>query len=123
MLVRLFVDDPDTVAFAAEYLGLISFAQTFMMLEAIGSGLYNGVGMSYVPSWSGIVGNVARIPLALLLIPVMAQRGIWWALNISDGFKGAFLLVAGLLLLFRLERVYSRQSKRKTMTAEWTLSS
>lgn len=113
MLVRLFVDEPATVAFATEYLTLISFAQMFMMLEAIGAGLFNGVGMTQVPSWSGIAGNVARIPLAYLLVPALAQSGIWWALNLSDAFKGAFLLIAGITLLIRLEKVYETRAKKK----------
>jgi Na+-driven multidrug efflux pump len=118
MLVRLFVDDPGTVAFAAEYLSLISFSQMFMMLEAIGGGLFNGVGMSKVPSVSGIVGNVARIPLAYALVPAMAQTGVWWALNLSDAFKGTFLLVAGVILVFRLEKVFAARANKRAKGVE-----
>jgi len=111
-LVRLFVDEADTVAFSTEYLSLISFAQPFMMLEAIGGGLFNGVGLSKIPSFSGITGNVLRIPLARLLIPTLAQNGVWWALNLSDAFKGGFLLLAGIFLLFRLEKVFAARTKK-----------
>jgi len=111
-LVRLFVDEADTVAFSTEYLSLISFAQPFMMLEAIGGGLFNGVGLSKIPSFSGITGNVLRIPLARLLIPTLAQNGVWWALNLSDAFKGGFLLLAGIFLLFRLEKVFAARAKK-----------
>ncbi len=112
-LVRLFVGEPDTVAFSTEYLSLISFAQPFMMLEAIGGGLFNGVGLSKIPSFSGITGNVLRIPLARLLIPTLAQTGVWWALNLSDAFKGGFLLLAGVFLLFRLEKVFVARAKKR----------
>ncbi|MCK7479195.1 MAG: MATE family efflux transporter [Candidatus Moduliflexus flocculans] len=110
-LVRLFVDEADTVAFSTEHLSLISFAQPFMMLEAIGGGLFNGVGLSKIPSFSGIVGNVLRIPLAKLLIPTLAQAGVWWALNLSDAFKGGFLLLAG-VFFFRLEKVFAARAKK-----------
>ena len=112
-LVRLFVDDPVTVRYSTEYLSIISFAQPFMMLEAIGSGLFHGVGLSKIPSVSGIVGNTARLPLIALLIPSMAQAGVWWALNLSDALKGVFLLGAGIVLLARLERAYARRERRK----------
>ncbi|MFA5006173.1 MAG: MATE family efflux transporter [Candidatus Izemoplasmatales bacterium] len=112
-LVRLFVDDPVTVIRSTEYLAIISFAQPFMMLESIGSGLFHGVGLSKIPSVSGIVGNFARIPLVQLLIPTMAQLGVWWALDISDALKGTVLLFAGVILIFRLESVHARREKRR----------
>ena len=104
-LIRLFLDTDSTVAYGTEYLRIISFSQVFMMIEGIGAGLFNGVGKTKVPSYSGIAGNVMRIPLALWLSGTLAQVGIWWALNISDGFKGLFLLVWGIVLLVNIEKM------------------
>jgi len=102
--IRLFLNSEATVQYGTEYLRIISFSQIFMMVEGIGAGLFHGVGKTKIPSISGIIGNVMRIPLAFLLIGSMAQRGIWWALNISDGFKGTFLVVGGIILLMNAEK-------------------
>lgn len=102
--IRLFLDSEETVQYGSEYLRIISFSQIFMMVEGIGAGLFHGVGKTKIPSISGIIGNVMRIPLAFLLIGSMAQRGIWWALNISDGFKGTILVVGGIILLMNAEK-------------------
>jgi len=102
--MRLFLDSEETVQYGTEYLRIISFSQIFMMVEGIGAGLFHGFGKTKIPSISGIIGNVMRIPLAFLLIGSMAQRGIWWALNISDGFKGTFLVVGGIILLMNAEK-------------------
>ncbi|MFH0992912.1 MAG: MATE family efflux transporter [bacterium] len=109
--IRLFIDDPVTVAYGTEYLAIISFAQMFMMLEGIGAGLFNGVGKTKIPSIAGIIGNVMRIPLAYLLVASFAQTGIWWALNLSDALKGGFLMIAGIFLLFRLEKTLATRKK------------
>ncbi|MDD3107261.1 MAG: MATE family efflux transporter, partial [Bacilli bacterium] len=104
-LIRIFIDGPVTVAYGVRYLRIISFAQLFMMLEAIGSGLFNGVGKTEIPSISGIISNALRIPIAYLLIQSLQQEGIWWALNISDCLKGMVMLVGSIILLMMLEKL------------------
>jgi len=104
-LIRIFIDGPVTVAYGVRYLRIISFAQLFMMLEAIGSGLFNGVGKTEIPSISGIISNVLRIPIAYLLIQSLQQEGIWWALNISDCLKGIVMLIGSIILLTMLEKL------------------
>jgi putative MATE family efflux protein len=111
-LIRIFLNnDEETIRFGTEYLQIISFSQLFMMLEGIGAGLFNGIGKTKIPSISGIIGNVVRVPLAMWLSVSMAQRGIWWALNISDGFKGTFLLLAGIVALSRIDKIIDRSLK------------
>ncbi|MDD3126832.1 MAG: MATE family efflux transporter [Candidatus Izemoplasmatales bacterium] len=110
-LIRLFLNsDETTVAYGAEYLKIISFSQIFMMLEGIGSGLFNGVGKTKIPSIFGIIGNVMRIPLSFLMIGSMAQVGIWWALNISDGFKGMALLIGGVILINNMNKLIKKNT-------------
>ncbi len=104
-LIGIFIDDPIATAHGVTYLRIISLAQVFMMMEAIGAGLFNGLGKSIVPSLNGIAGNIIRIPAAILLSATMMQKGIWWALNISDIFKGTVLLLAGIYIFTRLEKV------------------
>jgi putative MATE family efflux protein len=108
-LIRLFLSSGSTVAYGAEYLKIISFSQIFMMIEGIGAGVFNGCGKTIIPSISGIIGNVMRIPLSAWLSVSFAQVGIWWALNISDGFKGGFLLVGSILLLVNIKKILARK--------------
>jgi len=103
--IGIFIDDPISKAYGIRYLEIISLAQIFMMLESIGSGLFNGIGKTYVPSVVGSVGNVLRIPLATFLLVSMAQEGIWWALNISDFIKGTLLFGGALVILTIIEKI------------------
>ncbi len=114
-LIRIFIDDPTTVAYGKEYLEIISVAQIFMMLEGIGAGLFNGVAKSIVPSLVGIFGNILRIPGAILLSAITGYAGIWWTLNYSDMVKGTVMLIAGLVLFSRLEKVLNKAQIRSTL--------
>jgi len=104
-LMNIFIDDPVSIAFGVSYLQIISVAQLFMMMESIGTGLFEGVGKTYVPSVVAVVGNTIRIPIAIWLVSFMAEDGIWWSLNISDTFKGLLLYVGSLILLAMLEKM------------------
>jgi putative MATE family efflux protein len=112
-LMRLFVDDERIIAHGKVYLQIISLAQIFMMMEAIGSGLFNGIGKTKVPSVIGIVGNALRIPLAIVLVSSFQEQGIWWSLNISDIGKGTALVIASLWMIPRLETWYQKDQARK----------
>lgn len=109
--MELFVSgEPQVVAYGAEYLKIVSLSQVFMMMEAIGGGLFSGVGNTIVPSTSSIVNNFLRIPLAYWLIPTLSVSGIWWAINISAIAKGLIMFLGSILLFLVLER---RIAKRK----------
>lgn len=114
-LIRIFLSSEDSVAFGKEYLKIISFSQVFMMAEGIASGVFHGVGKTKIPSISGIIGNIMRIPLAFLLIPSMAQRGIWWSLNISDGFKGTFLIIGVIVLFVQMNKNAKQINQQKIL--------
>lgn len=109
-LMRIFVDNANMIAIGINYLKIISVAQAFMMMEAIGAGIFNGLGKSMVPSVTGIVGNILRIPFAIWLSIKIGESGIWWSLNISDIFKGLILFGASMYLFTRIERLRSRES-------------
>ncbi len=112
-LMRIFVDTEETVAFGKQYLQIISVAQVFMMLEGIGTGLFNGVGKSIVPSIVGIAGNTLRIPFAYLLSGIFGYVGIWWTLNLSDIIKGFVMLVASIVILLNVDKMmYSRKTRK-----------
>lgn len=114
-LIRIFVNVENTVAYGKQYLQIISVAQVFMMIQGIGSGLFNGIGKSIIPSIVGIIGNVLRIPLAVILSGSLGYLGIWWSLSISDVLKGLSLMSAMIVILLNLERIiYTQKKTRKS---------
>ncbi len=116
-LIGIFIDDPISKAYGVRYLEIISLAQIFMMLESIGAGLFNSIGKTHIPSIVGITGNVLRIPMALYLVTIMSEEGIWWALNISDIIKGAFLFIGAIAILFVIEKLKDKKTNLLTTTS------
>ncbi|HOO43714.1 MAG TPA: MATE family efflux transporter, partial [Bacillota bacterium] len=116
-LMKIFIDNTEMIAVGTNYLRIISLAQIFMMLESIGSGIFNGIGKSIVPSTNGIIGNLLRIPLALWLSVKINESGIWWALNISDIFKGTVLILASIFILTRIEKMKVKDSIKTEQVA------
>lgn len=110
-LIRIFVNIEETVEYGKQYLKIISIAQVFMMLEGIGTGLFNGIGKSIIPSIVGIFGNSLRIPFALWLSDNFGYSGIWWSLNISDILKGIVLLFASLYILINIDKIINSRKK------------
>lgn len=110
-LIRVFIDVEETVEYGIQYLQIISIAQVFMMLEGIGSGLFNGIGKSIIPSVAGIFGNSLRIPFSVWLSSSIGYFGIWWSLNISDIIKGIFLLLVSLYVLINIEKIINSRKK------------
>lgn len=105
----IFVDDPVTRNYGIVYLSIISVSQVFMMMEAIGTGFFNGIGKTHVSSVIGITGNLLRIPFLFWLTKTMAETGIWWALNLSDIFKGLILYFGALIGFTQLKRFRERK--------------
>jgi Na+-driven multidrug efflux pump len=104
-IMKVFIDNPIAIAHGVRYIKIISLSQLFMMLEAIGTGLFYGLGKSSIPSVNGILGNIMRIPLALILSATLLESGIWWAINISSIFKGTVMLIATIYIISRLEKI------------------
>ncbi len=71
-----------------EYLYIMAFCQLFMMLEITTLGMWNGYGKTITPAVISMVFNLARIPLALWLAPIMGVQGVWWSITISAILKG-----------------------------------
>jgi len=115
-LMRLFLDDPTSIAHGVKYLKLMSYAQPFMMAEGIGAGFFNGIAMTKIPSTTGIAGNLLRIPLAAVLTGLWAEVGIWWTLNISDFFKGSVLVLLALWWLPKIEALARKRASKTPAT-------
>ena len=102
-LMRIFVDDNQTVKNGVTYLRIISLSQVFMIIEAIGTGFFNGIGKSYVPSIVGVVGNSLRIPFVIWLTVSMFENGIWWSLNFSTILKALIIMIVFIYFITHLE--------------------
>lgn len=101
-LFRLIVPDPATASEGGVYLRISGYSQILMMIEITIQGMLYGMGRSYLPACLSIAGNVLRIPMALSLISLgLGLSGVWWAISISAGIKGALALAIALWIYKR----------------------
>ena len=78
------------------YLQILGVSQLFMCIEGVSAATFQGIGRPVPSSVCGILGNAARIPMAMALsATVLGLDGIWWSISISSIAKG--LVVTGLL--------------------------
>ncbi|MFW5793908.1 MAG: MATE family efflux transporter [Bacillota bacterium] len=110
-LMRIFLDQSNTINAGIIYLQIISISQVFMIIEAIGAGFFNGIAKSYIPSIISIVGNSLRIPLVIILTITLMEEGIWWSLNISSIFKALVIFMIFVYFFTRLEKVKVKKLK------------
>lgn len=87
-IVRLFINETNTIQIASSYLGIIAFSQVFSALEMITNGLFTGIGIPKISANISIVFTVLRIPMALLLVKFLGIQGIWWSITLSSLLKG-----------------------------------
>ena len=104
-LLRIFIDDNDSVMAGVTYLKIISLSQVFMVFESIGAGFFNGIGKSYIPSIVGVIGNSLRIPLVIILTKTLFEEGIWWSLNFSSIFKAILILIVFFMIIRHIEEI------------------
>ncbi len=104
-IMRIFLIDPEKIAFGVVYLKIICYSQVFMMIESIGTGVFSGIGKTNVPSANSIIGNLLRIPLVIWLTSFMLERGVWWSLNISSILKGTVMLLTTIYIYTRFEKI------------------
>jgi putative MATE family efflux protein len=108
-LMRIFIDDPITVNYGINYLKIISISQVFMIIEGIGTGFFNGIAKSFIPSITSIIGNSLRVPLVIILTKTLAEEGIWWSLNISSIVKALVILLVFIFLVNKIEELKSHR--------------
>lgn len=106
-LVKIFIDDSETIFMASGYLKIIGIAQFFSMIEMVSNGIFTGIGKPNIPSIISIVFTCMRIPMALILIKYMGLNGIWLSIAFSSIFKG---IVSFLIYRFRIYKTYESLS-------------
>lgn len=101
-LAQLFTRDLETVVMTSAYLKIIGLSQIFMAMEMITTGVYSGIGLPKIPAIISIVFTGLRIPIAILLTPILGLNGVWWSIAISSFLKGIISIV-----LFQI--IYTRR--------------
>ena len=109
--------EPEVLKMGIVYLMILSFSQIFMSIEITATGAFNGIGKAMPPTIIGIIGNVLRIPFAIIfayslvdMLPLFPEylnpdsvpvTSVWWGLTLSSILKGIFLFFGFIILLVR----------------------
>lgn len=109
-IFKAFINEPEAILKGTDYLKILGYSQLFMCLEIIVSGIFKGLGRTYIPSIIIAVLTGCRIPMAILLSKpeVLGLNGIWWSITLSSVVKG-ILLVGILIVLRKTHKLYKRE--------------
>lgn len=93
-LFQIIVPEPSAYEAGAVYLRIQAIAQIFSMLEITSQGFFYGIRRTLPPSLISIIGNLLRIPFALILLPLYPNITIlWWIICISSVLKGTVAFI------------------------------
>lgn len=92
-MMRLFTDNDQIVKIGIAYFYCLSAAQIFALYEGVASGYFNGYGLTKIPSFFSISGNLLRLALVVLLSTLIGLNGIWLAISLSGIYKGLGLII------------------------------
>ena len=107
-IFKLFINESDAVIKGVDYLKILGYSQLFMCFEITVSGIFKGLGRTYIPSITIAVLTGLRIPMAIVLSKpeILGLNGIWWSITMSSIIKGTLLL--GILITLRkTKKLYS----------------
>lgn len=91
-IFSIFIQEEEAILYGIDYLQILGVSQIFMCIEITTTGAFNGLGKTIPPSVVGIVLNLLRIPLAIMLSRTsLGLNGVWWAISITSIFKGVIL--------------------------------
>lgn len=90
-LYSIFLHNENAILLGVDYLRILAFSQLFMIIEAMVSGAFNGLGKTSYPSIVSITFNLLRIVMAIYLSNIYGLNGIWFAITISSILKGTIL--------------------------------
>lgn len=92
------------------YLRILGFSQFFVTMEIAAGGAFNGLGKTYIHATTGIVLNLMRIPMAIILSNTFLEMsGVWWSVSISSILKG--LVLGGLITYTFRKGTYRKQAE------------
>lgn len=107
-IFRAFINEPDAILKGTDYLRILGYSQLFMCIEITVTGIFKGLGRTYIPSFVSITFNLARIPMAILLSKpsLLGLNGIWWSVTISSNFKGLIMALI-FIILYKSKKLYA----------------
>ena len=102
-LYGIFFKDEKMITLGISYLSIVGFSQLFMCAEITTSGAFNGMGKTLQPTLISIIFTSLRIPIALILIPLLGLNGIWWSISLTSIAKGILVVVLFLIVLKKID--------------------
>lgn len=89
---QIFIQEPQVLPMGVDYLRILGMSQLFMCTEITTSGAFQGLGKTFPPAIEGVLLNLLRIPMALVLsATALGLNGVWWSISISSVCKGIIL--------------------------------
>lgn len=102
MIFRVFIAEEEVLPMGVDYLRILGVSQLFMCLEITSAGAFQGLGKPMLPMVSAVIGNTARIPMAMALsATALGLNGIWWSISISSIAKGIVVPICFIIVLRR----------------------
>ncbi len=73
-----------------------------MAIEIGLAGCFNGMSDTKTPAILGVINNLLRIPIAIVLMPFVGVYGVWIAMSSTSIMKG----LAAMTLIYRKVKKY-----------------
>lgn len=90
-IFAIFMREREAILMGGTYLLIFAIQEPFMGLESATSAIYAALGDTVFPSVASLVTNVARVPLALLLIPLIGAPGVWLAMSLMGVLRSSLM--------------------------------
>lgn len=92
-LFELFTpESKEAIELGANYLFILGLSQAFMSIEIGLAGCFNGMSDTKTPAALGVINNLLRIPISLVLMPLVGVYGVWIAMSSTSIMKGLFAM-------------------------------
>ena len=102
-LFELFTpESKEAIELGANYLFILGLSQGFMAIEIGLAGCFNGMSDTKTPAILGVINNLLRIPVAIVLMPFVGVYGVWIAMSSTSIMKG----LAAMTLIYRTVKKY-----------------
>ncbi|WP_311481268.1 MATE family efflux transporter [uncultured Anaerococcus sp.] len=102
-LFELFTpESKEAIKLGSNYLFILGLSQAFMSIEIGLAGCFNGMSDTKTPAILGVINNLLRIPIAIVLMPFVGVYGVWIAMSGTSIMKG----IAAMGLIYRKVKKY-----------------
>lgn len=96
--------DLEAIELGSNYLMILGFSQVFMAIEIGLAGCFNGMSDTKTPAVLGVINNLLRVPISIVLMPIFGVYGVWIAMSGTSIIKG----IVAMALLYRKVKKYLR---------------